>query len=88
MSGLTRDGTAESSPARPNSQAITGARGGGGKAFSVEADHEQDWQPSWLMPSLVQYTICDDYTHTHTYCLLKSRQVGAYATKVTPTTAV
>ena len=50
--------------ARPNYQARTGT---GKCSFSCSTDHEQDWQPYPVDPSLA---ICDDHTYIHTCCLL------------------
>ena len=44
--------------ARPNSQARTRT---GKYQFSLLADHEQDWQPYPVDPSLA---ICDDHTYS------------------------
>ena len=53
--------------ARPNSRR---ERGQGNINFPCSADHEQDWQPYPVDPSLA---MCDDHTYVHTYCGNNSR---------------
>ena len=55
MSRLTRDGTAE--PVS-RAQILRRKRGQGIINFPCSVDHEQDWQPYPVGPSLA---ICDDY---------------------------
>ena len=57
MSRLPRDGTAE--PVSRD-QVLRRERGKGNIYFPCSADHEQDWQPYPVDPSLA---ICDDYTY-------------------------
>ena len=78
MSRLTQDGTAE--PVSRD-QILRRERGQGNINFPSSADHEQDWQPYPVDPSLA---ICDDHTYVHydqyvdgygasvRYCLLVS----------------
>ena len=56
MSRLKRDGTAESVS---RDQTLRRERGQGNNNFSCSIDHEQDWQPYPVDPSL---HICDDHT--------------------------
>ena len=62
-SRLTRDGTVE--PVSRD-QILRRERGGQGSNinFPCSADHEQDWQPYSVDPSLA---ICDDFKYIHTY---------------------
>ena len=62
MGRLTRDGTAE--PVLRD-QILRRKRRQGNNIFSCSADHEQDWQPYPVDPSLA---ICDDHTHTYIFC--------------------
>ena len=62
MSGLTRDGTAETVS---RDQIPRHVRGQGNIIFPCSADHEQDWQPYPVDP--YSAIICDDHTHTY-YC--------------------
>ena len=62
MSRLTRNGTAE-----PVSRdQILRREGGQGNMYFLpcSADHEEDWQPYPVDPSLA---ICNDHTYIHTY---------------------
>ena len=61
MSRLTRDGTAE--PVSRD-QILRRERGQGNIDFPCSADHEQDWQPYPVDPSLA---MCDDHTYIYTY---------------------
>ena len=71
MSRLTRGGTAELVSL---DQILKRERRPGNFYFPCSADHEQDWQPYSVDPSLA---MCDDHTyihiHTHTYNSSSSR---------------
>ena len=71
--GLTRNGTAGTCLARPNSQARTGTRDI--FIFPCSAHHEQDWQPYPVDPYFL--AICDDHTYMHTniqtYCTVRKQ---------------
>ena len=64
MSRLTRDGMAE--PVSRD-QILRPVRGQGNIHFPCSADHEQDWQPYPVDPSLA---ICEDHTYRQTDCIL------------------
>ena len=59
MSGLTRDGTVEPFS---RDEILRRERGKGNIHFPCSADHQKDWQPYPVDPSLV---ICDDHTILH-----------------------
>ena len=72
MSRLARDGTAE--PVSRD-QILKRERGQGNIDFPCSADHEQDWQPYPVDPSLA---ICDDHAYTYLDYTITRRAQGQY----------
>ena len=68
ISRLTRDGIAE--PVSRD-QILRRERGQGNSHFPCSADHEQDWQPSYLVDPYSCYICNHTYIEVHTYYVIK-----------------